>query len=146
MQIYVFACKYTYIQNKYTHLHAKYTYIQNKDDFSDRLCFLFIKTTQNKYTYLYPNIRIFRTNIRICMQIYVYLEQINVFVCKMYVYLEQINIFVCKMYVYQFLKQIFEQCARWHFVHQNYQNDCVKKIFLNICFWGNDGHYKVRLF
>ena len=33
------------------------------------------------------------------MQIYVYLEQICVFVCKMYVYLEQINIFICKMYV-----------------------------------------------
>ena len=30
MQIYVFACKYTYIKNKYTHLHAKYMYIWNK--------------------------------------------------------------------------------------------------------------------
>ena len=30
----------------------------------------------NNYTYLYPDIRIFGTNIRICIQIYVSLEQI----------------------------------------------------------------------
>ena len=46
------------------------------------------------------NLRIFRTNIRIKCKIYVYLEQIYVFVCKIYVYLEQIYVFVCKIYVY----------------------------------------------
>ena len=46
------------------------------------------------------NVHTFRTNIRICMQMYVHLEQIYVFVCKMYVHLEQIYIFVCKcMYI-----------------------------------------------
>ena len=40
------------------------------------------------------------------------------------------------------LKQIFEQCARWCFVHQNYWNDCVKKNCKKICFWGSGGHNK----
>ena len=52
---------------------------------------------------------------------------------------------VCSFSLY-FLKQIFEQCARCHFVNQNYQNDCVKKKIEKICFWGKPGHYKVGLF
>ena len=71
-----------------------------------------------KYTFLHANIRIFRTNIHICMQIYVYLEQIYAFACKIYLYLEQRRLFISSLF--QFLKRIFEQCARCHFIQQNY--------------------------
>ena len=43
------------------------------------------------------------------------------------------------------LKQIFEQCARWCFVHQNYWNDCVKKIVKKFVFGAVVGIIKIVL-